>query len=172
MRLLSIRSLPLVLIVTCAILLPALLHADTTGIIIGHIKAAKTKEPIPYADIILSRNGVNITGTAADSLGNYIIKDIPEGHYDVKIHCIGWESALRKDIYIRAGASIKFNIKLRKPKPKAYVDGYPNRYLHYFIHSGPMDGTIITGEQLRRMPSGSIGYAITSLVPGTISTSP
>ena len=51
---------------------------------------SKTKEGVTAATVVLFRNGTQVTGTVADFDGNYIIKPIVPGSYDLKITAVGF----------------------------------------------------------------------------------
>jgi len=53
-----------------------------SGTLKGKIYDSKTKEPIPFANVVLEVGGRNVGGAATDLDGNFTIKPIPPGKYD------------------------------------------------------------------------------------------
>ncbi len=58
--------------------------------IIGKITEMADGHPIAYAQIVVMKNGTIITGTIADELGNYEIKNLYPGTYTVQAYLIGF----------------------------------------------------------------------------------
>lgn len=67
----------------------------------GKISDAKTKEGVPLANIIVLSNGVQAGIGQADFDGNYSVKPLSPGKYDVKVIIIGYQQNLTKgvDVY-------------------------------------------------------------------------
>jgi outer membrane receptor protein involved in Fe transport len=58
----------------------------------GKIIDARTREPIPYATVILkTETSNNFLGGVSDELGYFEIKKVPEGNYLIEIQFIGYE---------------------------------------------------------------------------------
>ncbi len=53
---------------------------------------SKDREPLPFANFILQRNGVLVSGAQSDFDGNLYFKDIPPGDYIIKGTYLGYES--------------------------------------------------------------------------------
>jgi len=72
----------------------------------GELKGTVTendgKTPIPFANIMLEQNGKIITGQAADIDGNFWLKNIPEGVYDLKVSSAGLATAVALGLEIKA----------------------------------------------------------------------
>lgn len=55
----------------------------------GHVLDAVTKEPIPYAHILIQGTGI---GTTTDINGNFLFRDLNPKEYTLRISCIGYET--------------------------------------------------------------------------------
>lgn len=62
-----------------------------SGELKGKITDKETKEPIPFANIIVEQGGKQYGGGTSDFDGNYTIKPIPPGRYDVKATYVGYK---------------------------------------------------------------------------------
>jgi len=64
-------------------------------ILFGRIVDKKTNEPLIGANVVLT--GYKL-GAATDFYGNYVIKNIPPGTYNIKASYVGYERSLLPDI--------------------------------------------------------------------------
>ncbi|MEM9052436.1 MAG: mucoidy inhibitor MuiA family protein, partial [Bacteroidota bacterium] len=63
-----------------------------TGTLKGTLTDADTGEPLPFVNIILQQGNQQVNGTATDFDGNYTIKPIPNGLYDVLVSYVGYNA--------------------------------------------------------------------------------
>jgi Ca-activated chloride channel family protein len=84
-----------------------------SGSLRGKVIDAATQEPIPFASIIvkIDSNKV-INGGTSDFDGNYFIKSIKAGKYDVEVLFIGYSRQLIKGVIITAGKTLYLNYQL------------------------------------------------------------
>jgi len=67
------------------------------GSITGSVIDAVSKEPIPFANVVVRNSGDSIlTGGITDEKGNFVIKEVPEGTNKVEIQFIGYEKITRE----------------------------------------------------------------------------
>lgn len=79
------------------------------GSIVGIVRDAQTNETIIGANVILSGT---ITGTATNLDGNYEIKGIEPGRYDVVVSFISYKSDTISNVEVNAGEATKLNVRL------------------------------------------------------------
>ena len=73
------------LLFTIGIVLSAnLLVFSQSGALKGKVLDKVTREPLPFVNIVVEVGGTNVGGSASDLDGNFMIKPIPPGKYDVK----------------------------------------------------------------------------------------
>ncbi len=77
------------------------------GALKGKVLDKDTKEPVPFANIILENKGTQVGGATSDFDGNYQIKPIPPGKYDLKATFVGYQTVLVQGIVI-GGDQIRF----------------------------------------------------------------
>jgi hypothetical protein len=58
----------------------------------GNISDVETNEPLPFANIVLESDGVQIAGASTDFDGNFTIKPIPSGTYSALISYVGYDT--------------------------------------------------------------------------------
>ena len=71
-----------------------------SGTLKGKVVDKATKEPIPFANIIIELGGVQVGGATTDFDGNYLIKPIPGGKVDLKASYVGYRPMQMKGIQI------------------------------------------------------------------------
>ena len=71
-----------------------------TGTLKGTVSDAETGETIPFANIVLKSDGLNILGGASDLDGNYTIKPINPGRYEVEVSFIGYATVIQTNVLI------------------------------------------------------------------------
>lgn len=85
-----------------------------TGELQGRILNAnsKTGEGVEFATVVLLRNGTQVTGTSADIDGNYIIKPIQPGTYELVVTCLNFTPAKISGIVISSDKITFYNVNL------------------------------------------------------------
>ena len=79
-----------------ALLLSTTVWAQT-GIVQGRISDANTNEPIPFANVILQGT---TTGASSDLDGNYEIRNITPGLYNVEVSFLGYKSKVEYEVQV------------------------------------------------------------------------
>ena len=74
------------LLLTLGIVLAAnlLVFSQAPGTLKGKVVDKETKDPIPFANIIIEAGGAQQGGATSDIDGNYIIKPIAPGKYTIR----------------------------------------------------------------------------------------
>ena len=68
----------------------------------GTVIDQDTKEPIPFANIVVENKGSQVGGTSSDFDGNYSIKPLPPGKVDVKATFVGYKTKLIQGVTLGA----------------------------------------------------------------------
>lgn len=79
-----------ILYVVLALISASALYAQS-GSIKGTVTDAGTKEPVPFANVVVERDGNQITGTMTDFDGNYTLKPVPSGKFNVLVSSVGYQ---------------------------------------------------------------------------------
>ena len=83
-----------------------------TSALQGKVIDKVTKEPIPFANIILENKGSQVGGTMSDFDGNYQIKPIPPGNFDLKATFVGYRSVTVQGVIIGADKIRFYDIEM------------------------------------------------------------
>lgn len=84
------------------------------GALKGRILDKTTKEPIPFVTITLESNNRQIAGTTSDFEGNYTIKPVASGRYDLKASFVGYKPVMVSNIVISSGKTTFNDIYLEE----------------------------------------------------------
>ncbi|HEV2765875.1 MAG TPA: carboxypeptidase regulatory-like domain-containing protein, partial [Pyrinomonadaceae bacterium] len=105
------KSLAVILVLSA--LAPAALaqrtNADLTGRVLDQTGAA-----VPNATVTARHTGTGAERTAqSDEDGNYAIRELPPGRYDVTVEAANFSKALAKDLELNVGSATSLNFDLR-----------------------------------------------------------
>ncbi|MBN2104511.1 TonB-dependent receptor [bacterium] len=95
-------------------LIIAALHSSImagNGIIEGLVQDSETKAPLPGANIII--RGTSL-GSAANQTGQYVVRNIPPGHYSVQATMIGYQADLESDVVVEANRATQLIFVLKE----------------------------------------------------------
>lgn len=90
-----LRTLSVLLFISFA----TCLFAQPTQNIRGTILEESSQKPIPFATIFILQTNPQIGGLS-DSSGNFNLKNVPVGRYDLKVTCIGFEPAIIREVIV------------------------------------------------------------------------
>lgn len=82
------------------------------GTLKGRVIDKETKEPLAFANVVVELNGSTQGGAQSDFDGNYIIKPIPPGTYDIRGTYVGYKTVLIKGITINPDVIRFFDIEM------------------------------------------------------------
>lgn len=94
-----------------SLILTIFLLNGISGKIQGIVKDEDTKEPIPYADVIILDTEI---GTATDEDGNFYILNVPFGKYTVEISCVGYQAKQIKNVVIEIDQTVRLKVNLKQ----------------------------------------------------------
>lgn len=90
------------------VLLSASMLAQTgAGTLKGKVTDSKTGEPLPFANVVVLSGQTQVGGGASDFDGNFTIKPIPPGSYNVKCVFVGYNPSVVTDVVVK-GDKISF----------------------------------------------------------------
>lgn len=71
-----------------------------SGTLKGKITDKATKEPIPFANVVVEIGGVQVGGSTSDFDGNFLIKPVPPGKVDLKATYVGYTPFQYKGVVV------------------------------------------------------------------------
>ncbi len=144
-----------------------MLHAQQ-GALKGKVVDKDTKEPIPFANIILVNNGTQVGGTTSDFDGNYTIKPIPPGKYDLKATFIGYKTVITQGITIAADKTRFHDIKMTSTAETLEQVEIIDYKVPLISKDETASGASITSEEIAKMPNRNAN-AVATTVGGVFS---
>lgn len=138
------------------------LHAQT-GTIKGRVSAAGNNNPIDYATVAIEGT---TTGAQTDDKGEYEIKDLKPGFYNIKISSIGYKAKSVFEIEVTNSKPAVVNVELESSEEKLKeVEVKTNAFQH--TAESPVSVRTIGVDEIERYPGGNrdISRVIQSL-PG------
>ena len=140
-----------------------------SGELKGKITDKETKEPIPFANVIVEQAGRQFGGGTTDFDGNYTIKPLSPGRYDVKATYVGYKPLLIKGVVINSN-TITFNNIVMEPTAITIAEFEVKDYKVPLISKDKTSsGETVTSEEISKMP-GRSAQAIAATVGGVQST--
>lgn len=87
------------------------LRAGTTGKIAGRVTDARTKEGIPFANIIIEGTSL---GAATNTAGYYTIINVPPGIYTLRASVVGYETKIVTNVRVNIDLTTKLDFELNE----------------------------------------------------------
>jgi len=82
-----------------------------TQTIRGTITDNASNAPLPYVSVILLSTNF---GTVTDSMGNFTLKSVSVGRYNIQVSTIGYESFVLKEVQVSSGKEVFLNISMKE----------------------------------------------------------
>jgi hypothetical protein len=83
------------------------------SILVGKVTESGSKEPLPFVNVALFRNGVLKAGAMTDFDGLYRITEIDAGTYDIEFSLIGYEKLRHFQIQLFDNQVISYDVELK-----------------------------------------------------------
>jgi len=126
-----------------------------SGELKGKITDKDSKEPIAFANIIIEQAGKQFGGGTTDFDGNYTIKPIPAGRYDVKATYVGYKPLLIKGVLINADKMTFNNVEMEPTATTLETFTVVDYKVPLINRDQTSSGATLTSEDISRMPGRS-----------------
>ena len=146
----------------CALTYGTVVYSQSNGSLQGKITDSKTKEPIPFANIIIESGGKQVGGTSTDIDGKYRISPINAGRYDVKASSVGFKPIMKTGVIISPD-QITFNNLTMESTDLVLTTFIVTEYAVPLITKDQTSsGGTMTSEEIEKMPGrGVASVAVT-----------
>ncbi len=132
-----------------------------TGSVKGKVIDADTGEPIPFANVVAERDGQMIGGASTDFDGNYIIKDLDPGKLDLEATFVGYITQKVEGVIVSADQVTFQELKLKQSAVSLEEVNCVDYKVPLISKDQTASGSVITSEEIRKMPSNSASRAST-----------
>lgn len=101
--------------------LPGLAAAQgtATGEINGRITNIDTGEPVPYANVLILGTA---WGAMSDASGNFTVKHVPVGTYNLRVVMMGFNDATKADIKVDRGQTSQVSFAIKEKEAVGVMD--------------------------------------------------
>ena len=150
-------------LLTFGILLMAEMAALAQGTLKGTITDAKSKEALPFVNIVAKQDGKQVLVGVSDFDGVYTIKPLPVGKYDIEVSYVGYNRYVQTGINVRATGYTVVDVALNPTATTLetvdiIVDKEP------IIEIGSAEqGATLSSEDIARMPGTSVESIVASV---------
>jgi hypothetical protein len=134
----------------------------STGVLKGIVTDIKTHEPLPFANVVLKKDGKMVTGNTTDMDGLYTIKPIPSGEYTIEVSYFGYHKFVREGIQVKPTGFTVYDVSLGADTSAAIqgiiIEEEPSRVLD--------DGAVIGEVEPIKLPGTPANQAVPAIQTG------
>ena len=152
-------------LLTFGLLLLAEMAALAQGTMKGTIIDAKTKEPLPFANVIAKQDGKQVLVGVSDFDGVYTIKPLPVGKYDLEVRSVGYATYLQTGINVKASGFTVVDVELKSEAVALEALEIVESKVPVIEIGSAESGTRLSDDDIKRMPGNSVD-AIVAAVGG------
>lgn len=139
---------------------------SNSGTLMGKTIDKDTKEPLPFVTVLVALNGNTVNGGTTDIDGNYSIKPLDPGVYDVTFQFVGYNAVTIKGVIVKSGKITDLNSDLVSSSTLGVVEVFDYK-VPLIDKDGGSSGGTITREELKNMPSRSVTGIATTVAGAT-----
>ncbi|KAF0198956.1 MAG: hypothetical protein FD166_947 [Bacteroidetes bacterium] len=140
-------------------------NTDKSGVctLRGKVIDRNTKEPIPFVNVIVEKSGQQTGGTTSDFDGNYTIKPMQPGSYEMKASFVGYKPVLITGLVMKAGQITFQNIEMEATMVEIESFEVVDYKVPLIDKDKTSVGATISSEEIRRMPNRSANATATQV---------
>ncbi len=131
--------------------------AQSSGTLMGKLIDKETGEPIPFGNIIAEAAGRQVGGTTSNFEGEYTIRPIPAGRYDVKATYVGYKPILVQGVVINPDKITFLNIEMESTAVTLTTFEVIDYKVPLIEKDGGASGGSLTREEIEKMPGRDVG---------------
>ncbi|MEO8591503.1 MAG: carboxypeptidase regulatory-like domain-containing protein [Flavobacteriales bacterium] len=138
-------------------------HAQAgAGSLKGKITDKISGEPLPFVNVVIENRGTQVSGGATDFDGEYFIKPIDPGTYDVIVTYVGYQPQKQTGVVVNSNTITFLNLQL-----SAGVELKEFQVIAYTVpliqRDGGASGGTVTRDQIAKMPGRSANSIATTV---------
>lgn len=145
------------------VLLTSVMVFAQDGTLKGQITDADTKEPIPFANVVVMVDGLQKGGASTDFDGYFTIKPIVPGRYDVKATTVGYQPQQFNGVVISSDRITYQNFGLSSSAVNLDVVEIKEYAVPLISKDKTQSGGTMTSEEIAKMPNKSAGAVATTI---------
>jgi hypothetical protein len=133
------------------------------GTLKGKITDKATKDPVPFANIVVEVGGVQVGGSTSDFDGNFMIKPLPPGKVDLKATYVGYTPFTMKGIVIFVDKITFQNIELQAQTTNLQEVEVVEYKVPLISKDQTVSGGTVTSEEIAKMANKSADAVATTV---------
>ena len=130
-------------------------NESSVGALRGRVYDQETKEPISFCNVMVEKNGKMINGGTTDINGQYTIRPISGGWYDVKVSFIGYEKKLIRSVIINANKIRYLDVSLHSSVTSLDAFCVSEYKMPLIDKDQTFSGGTFSSEEINKMPGRS-----------------
>ena len=142
-------------LLTIGLLLAAQVVAFAQGTMKGTITDEKTGEPLMSANVVAKQGGQIMGGARTDFDGNYTIKGLQVGKYEIEVSYMGY-TTVKTEINVKATGFTVYNEKLSKSGTELKTVVIKKEKVPVIEIGAPESGTRLSADDIGKMPANSV----------------
>jgi len=139
-------------------------YAQGGGSLQGKVTDKTSGETLPFVNLVVERNGTQVTGGSTDFDGNYSIKPLDAGSYTVKVSFVGYNPQVIDGVIVNNNKIQFLDIKMSSGVDLDVVEIVKYR-VPLVDRDGGASGGTVTREEISKMP-GRSATSIATTVAG------
>ncbi len=153
-----------ILYVVLALISASALYAQS-GSIKGKVTDAEKNEPVPFANVVVERNGNQIMGTITDIDGNYTLKPVPAGRFTVLVSSVGYQKKQINGVLVNTGKIRFLDIEMGSTSIKLDEIEVVEYKVPLIDKDNTQTGGTVTSDDIEKM-SGRSAESVAATVGG------
>jgi outer membrane receptor protein involved in Fe transport len=133
-----------------------------SGELRGKVTDNSTKEGVPFAVVVMEQNGIQIASVQTDFDGNYSIKPIPPGKYDLKIKIIGYNDRTINGIIVTSNKQAYVNPEMTSNAVQTGVVDVTDYKVPLIDRDETTTGGTITADEIKKLPTRNINSLVST----------
>ncbi len=122
----------------------------------GTVSEESNGSTIPFADVVLYKNDVLMTGTQTDFDGNYFFSGIDPGTYDVEFRFLGYATQRITGVIVKAGKTNRLNANLAEESTVLDEIVIVEYKVPLIDQDETSQGAVVTAEKIKALPTKNI----------------
>ena len=143
-------------LLTFGLLLLAEMTALAQGTMKGTVTDAKSKEPMPFVNVIAKQDGKQVLVGVTDFDGIFTIKPLPVGKYDLEVKFVGYATYVRTGINVTASGFTVVDVELNPSATVLEAVEIVEEKVPVIEIGTPESGSRISSDDIARMPGNSV----------------
>ena len=151
------------LLLTFGLLLLAEMGALAQGTMKVTVTDAKTKETMPFVNVVAKQDGKQVLVGVTDFDGVATIKPLPVGKYDLEVKYVGYNTAQRTGINVSATGFTVVNIEINPSAQLLDVVDIVEEKVPVIEIGKAESGTTLSSDDIARMPGTSVESVVAAV---------